>query len=127
MAVVVRFTTDLFDVARERENPINPIYGESLLRWLGERIGGAHALTPPEAEDWGWYSMLDWQGRQYLIGSSASDEEGGQREWILQIEKMRSFSEKLLGREWMAQDDACAAYVQALLAAEPAFRGISRD
>ena len=127
MAVVVRFTTDLFDVARERENPINPIYGESRLRWLGERIGGADALTPPEAGDWGWYSMLDWQGRQYLIGSSASDEEGGQREWILQIEKMRSFSEKLLGREWMAPDDACAAYVQALLAAEPAFRGISRD
>ena len=127
MAVVVRFTRDLFDVARERENPINPIYGESLLLWLGERIGGAHALTPPEAEDWGWYSMLDWQGRQYLIGSSASDEEGGQREWILQIEKMRSFSEKLLGRERMAPDDACAAYVQALLAAEPAFRGIARD
>ena len=127
MAVVIRFTTDLFDVSRERENPINPIYGESLLLWLGERIGSTHALTPPEAEDWGWYSMIDWHGRQYLIGSSASDEEDGQREWILQIEKMRSFSEKLLGREKMTDDDPCAAHVQALLAAEPAFRGLSRD
>ncbi len=127
MAVVIRFTTDLLDVSRERENPINPIYGESLLLWLGERIGSTHALTPPEAEDWGWYSMIDWHGRQYLIGSSASDEEDGQREWILQIEKMRSFSEKLLGREKMTDDDPCAAHVQALLAAEPAFRGLSRD
>lgn len=127
MAIVIRFTTDLFDVSREHENPINPIYGESLLVWLGELIGSTHALTPPEAEDWGWYSMIDWHGRQYLLGSSASDEEDGQREWILQIEKMRSFSEKLLGREKMAPDDACAAYVQAQLAAEPAFRGLSRD
>ncbi len=127
MAVVIRFTTDLFDVSRERENPINPIYGESLLLWLGERIGSTHALTPPEAEDWGWYSMIDWHGRQYLIGSSASDEEDGQREWILQIEKMRSFSEKLLGREKMTDDDPCAAHVQAQLAEEPAFRGLSRD
>lgn len=127
MAVVIRFTTSLFDVSRERENPINPIYGESLLVWLGERIGSAHALTLPEAEDWGWYSMIDWHGRQYLIGSSASDEEDGQREWILQIEKMRSFSEKLLGREKMAADDACAGYLQALLTAEPAFRDITLD
>ena len=43
------------------------------------RIGSTHALTPPEAEDWGWYSMIDWHGRQYLLGSSASDEEDGQR------------------------------------------------
>lgn len=127
MAIVIRFTTDLFDVSRERENLINPIYGESLLVWLRERIGGAHALTPPEAEDWGWYSMIDWHGRQYLIGSSASDEEDGLREWVLQIEKMRSFSEKLLGREKMTADDPCAAHVQALLASEPAFRQVTLD
>lgn len=127
MAAVIRFTTDLFDITRERPNPINPIPGESLLLWLQERIGAAHTMTPPDAEDWGWYSVLEWDNREYLVGASASDEEDGPREWVLQVDKIRSFGEKLLGREKMAPDDACVAYLMGLLAAEPAFRGIEVD
>ena len=127
MAVVIRFTTDYFDVSRERENPINPIPGESLLLWLQERIGTTHAMTPPDAEDWGWYSVLEWEAREYLIGASAEEGEDGRYEWILQVDKIRSVSEKLLGREKMASDDRCAAYLKGLLAAEPAFHGLTLD
>jgi hypothetical protein len=126
MARVIRFMTDKFDVSKERPNPINPIPGESLLVWLRERAHTRAPLTEPDAEDWGWYSFADWNGRQYLIGASASDEEG-EREWILQIDKQRSMKEKLLGREAMAADDECAAYFQALLEAEPAFKSVSVD
>lgn len=126
MARVIRFMTDKFDVSKEPTNPINPIPGQSLLVWLRAQSQGRTQLTEPDAEDWGWYSFADWNGRQYLIGSSASDDDG-EREWILQIDKQRSMKEKLLGREAMAADDECAAYFQALLAAEPAFKSVSVD
>ncbi len=126
MARVIRFITDKFDVSKERPNPINPIPGESLLSWLRERAQPRVHLTEPDAEDWGWYSYADWNGRQYLIGASASEEED-EREWILQIDKQRSMKEKLLGREAMRNDDDCAAYFQSLLEAEPAFKSVSID
>ena len=126
MARVIRFMTEKFDVSKERPNPINPIPGESLLVWLRERAQSRVRLTEPDAEDWGWYSYADWNGRQYLIGASASDDEGD-REWILQVDKRRSMKEKLLGREAMAADDECAAYFQGLLEAEPAFKSVSAD
>jgi hypothetical protein len=126
MARVIRFTTDRFDVSRERPNPINPIPGESLLAWLRERARPRVELTEPDAEDWGWYSFVDWDGRQYLLGASASDDDG-EREWVLQIDKQRSMKEKLLRRATMTADDACAAFFQDLLQREPAFRSVTVD
>jgi len=126
MARVIRFTTDKFDVSKERPNPINPIPGESLLVWLRDRAQPRTQLTEPDAEDWGWYSYVDWDGRQYLIGASASDDEG-EREWILQIDKQRTIKEKMLGREAMTADDECAHFFQTLLEAEAAFRGVLAD
>lgn len=85
-------------------------------------------MSLPEAEDWGWYSFASWQGWQYLIGSSASEEEdGGEREWILQIDKQRPVREKLLGRERMANDDACADFFQRLLEQEASFKSLQVD
>lgn len=126
MARVIRFTTDKFDVSKERPNPINPIPGESLLVWLRDRAQPRTLMTEPDAEDWGWYSYVDWNGRQYLIGASASEDEG-EREWILQIDKQRTMKEKLLGREAMTVDDECADFFQGLLEAEAAFKGVSVD
>jgi hypothetical protein len=83
-------------------------------------------LTEPDAEDWGWYSYVDWDGRQYLLGASASDDDG-EREWILQIEKQRSIKEKILGREAMTADDECVKFFRSLLEAEPAFKAVSSD
>jgi hypothetical protein len=79
------------------------------------------------AEDWGWYCSVQWQGRVYMLGSSASEDAGEGREWILQIEKQRSLTEKLLGRERMTKDDACAEYFQRLLESEPSFTQLSVD
>jgi hypothetical protein len=44
MADVLRFTTALFDVSKERENPINPIPGESLLLWLKDKVSRSGIL-----------------------------------------------------------------------------------
>ena len=127
MARVIRFTTSKFDVSKERPNPINPIPGESLLLWLRSQALPEIAMSEPDAEDWGWYSSVEWKGRLYMIGSSASEEEGDEREWILQIDKHRSVKEKLFGNEKMSKDDECALYFQRLLEGEASFNAISVD
>ena len=127
MARVIRFSTAKFDVSKERPNPINPIPGESLLLWLQDQAKPHVEVTDPDAEDWGWYAFVEWKGRQYMLGSSASDEENGQREWILQVVKQRSAKEKLLGREKMGADDDCAQFFQHFLEQERSFTAVSVD
>jgi hypothetical protein len=58
---VLRFSASVLDVSRERPNPINPICGESLLRWIGERWRHDLPMPEPAPEDWGWYAhVLGW-------------------------------------------------------------------
>jgi len=122
---MIRFVTNKFDVSKETENPINPIYGESLLNWLQKRLKGKKEITEPDAEDWGWYSFMEWEGRSYMLGSSASEEENGDREWILQIDKQRSFKEKLFGKEKMTESDPCLLFFKSIFENEKEFKEIS--
>ncbi len=127
MARVIRFRTAKFDVSAERPNPINPIPGESLLLWLAAQATPRALVSPPAPEDWGWYAMVTWVGRRYMLGSSASAEGDGDIEWVLQVVKSRSMIEKLFGRERMALDDACASFFQDLLETESSFIGVTAD
>lgn len=123
---VLRFRTARFDTARETPNPTNPIFGESLLAWLRDRLAATHAMPAPAPEDWGWYSDLTWGSRAYLIGaSSEGPEEDGLCEWVLQVEKRRTAMEKLTGRAKMDAADPCLCALHALLAAEPEIRDLS--
>lgn len=125
---VIRFFTAKFDIAAERQNPINPIAGESLLRWLREHAAPALAVSDPEPEDWGWYSGVMLDGRSYMLGASASEGEAGEKsEWVLQIVKQRTFAERLMGRARMAGDDKCASFFEELIRAESAFENVSVD
>lgn len=126
-ATIIRFTTKLFDVTKERPNDINPIYGESLLLWLADKLKGRVTVPEPQTEDWGWYVDINWSGRQYMLGASASDEEQGQREWILQIVKHRTFKERLLGKEKITAHDECSMYLRQLIESESAFAEINVD
>lgn len=129
MAAVIRFKTRMFDITKERPNPINPIPGESLLLWLAEKTRGKLSMSQPGAEDWGWYCYVDWNGRSYMLGSCAYEEEdqGGPNEWLLQIEKQRSLIERLRGREKLGPDDQCVEFFRKLLKSEPEFSEVSVD
>lgn len=128
MAKVIRFFTSAFDVTKEQPNPINPIPGQSLLFWLIGKAQGTVAICAPEAEDWGWYSYAEWKGRQYLLGASAGEEDqDGQREWLVQIDKLRSMKERLLGQARMLHEDECVRYFRNLLEQEASFRDVSVD
>ena len=127
MAAVIRFKTRMFDLTKERPNPINPIHGESLLIWLAERTKENLSISSPDAEDWGWYSHVDWHGRSYMLGACAYDEEDGLNEWVLQIEKQRTAMERLRGKETMAPEDECVEFFLKLLKSEPQISEVSVD
>jgi len=128
MNQAIHFKTSLFDVTKERENPINPIFGLSLLDWLRNEFADELSITDPEAEDWGWYSEIEFKDNFYLIGSCVLIEEdealAGDIEWVSQIEKKRSIKEKLLGRNKMLPSDPCLTYFKELFEKQPEFKEV---
>jgi len=113
----ISFRTNRFYVSKEDENPVNPIYGQSLILWLKGNLPDELAITDPETEDWGWYSYVTWKKRRYLIGASSDDGEY----WVFQAEKQRTMFETLTGREKMQPDDPCLSYFHGLLSTEADF------
>jgi hypothetical protein len=114
MPHLITFKTAKFDVSAETPNPINPIAGESLLKWLRiELTKHQFDVTEPDAEDWGWYVAVRTPQGSYMIGASADAEESRPRvEWIVQLHKRRSVADKLLGRNKQAPDDALLEVVE---------------
>ena len=111
MHPVIHFQSRIFDLTAELENPINPIPGSSLLDWLRQHVP---AMSDPSPEDWGWYSELSLDGRDYLIGSCAHESQDGDHEWVLQIDKARSLREKLFGQAKMTTADPCFTLMHAV-------------
>jgi len=124
MANIIRFTTNLFDISKEDENPINPIYGQSLLLWLKNKISSSYDFSIPDCEDWGWYSDIHWDGRTYIIGSNCLDDTNNDHEWTLQIIKQRSFFEKIFGKGKMTEEDECFLYFKKIIESEKSFKNI---
>jgi len=128
MNEAIYFKTAMFDVTQEDENPINPIYGQSLLLWLKSKLDSTIDIDDPDTEDWGWYSFIIWEGREYIIGSMTYFEEGddpkSELEWVFQIHKTRTFKEKLLGREKMSINDPCFQFFKKIFENEPAINGV---
>jgi hypothetical protein len=123
MPVLIEFKTSKFDPAAEPPNRINPIRGESILRWLRERV--VPMATEPDAEDWGWYMEVEFSGCRYLIGSICHDSGAGAsdalRDWMLQVHKRRSLTDKVLGRNKIHSADPLVQAIVTALRADPAF------
>jgi hypothetical protein len=130
MAYVITFRSARFDVASEPPNPINRIHGESVLRWLREKLQGSpYETTAPDDEDWGWYIDVKGGGASYLLGASgeAAEAASGPVDWSIQIEKHRSLGEKLRGAGKMAADDPLSALIERLVRQEAAATDIDVD
>lgn len=129
MHIAISFKTSMFDVSKENKNPVNPIYGESLLKWLKQELDSEFEITEPDAEDWGWYSYITWNNRQYMIGASTYFEEGddpsSELEWVFQIDKTRSLKEKLLGREKISTADDCVLFFISKFEAQPDMNSVA--
>ncbi|HAS6883033.1 TPA: hypothetical protein ACPV0H_004681 [Vibrio parahaemolyticus] len=128
MHIVFSFKTSMFNVTTENKNPINPIYGESLLKWLKQEVGSEFTISEPEAEDWGWCCYIFWGNRQYMLGALTYYEEGDdptiEQEWIFQIVKHRTLMEKLLRKENISSQDECVLFLKSKFEAEPRINSI---
>ena len=129
MAHLFTFTSSQFDQAAERPNPINPIGGERVLRWLSAHLDSSRfALGEPDAEDWGWYTHVVSGKRTYLLGASGEwGDSGGRTEWAVQLHLRRSIWEKLSGVNRLSADDPLSTAIEAALRGNPEFGDITVD
>ncbi len=126
MVDLVCFTTARFDPAMETPNPINPIAGEGVLKWLREKFTAAqYEVTEPDAEDWGWYMYVSQSGVSYLVGASG-EPEGAQAnvDWTIQVHKRRSLMDRISGRNRMTPDDPLVALIERNLRDDAAITGV---
>lgn len=123
MSKAIHFKTSLFDVSKEKENPGNPIWGISLLEWLRAELENELVITEPDAEDWVWYSELEYEGNRYLIGVCVFFEQDydpkEELEWAFQVDKYRSFKDKLFGKNKMNASDRCFVFFKELFEKHP--------
>ncbi len=118
--VAAQFITSFFDFSGDPPNPPNDIKGRAILVWLRERCAHRATLSAPESgEDWGWICAADNAGQRYMIGASAEPDEAGYA-CTVQVEKMRSMTDRMFGRNKMDADDPVAQAVLAALRGEPA-------
>ena len=117
MAHLIEFTTAKFDVSQETPNPINPIAGESVLKWLREKLAQhQYGATDPDTEDWGWYMEVKGPGCSYLVGAGGDATSSSARvEWIIQVHKQRSLKEKVTGTNKLAVDDPLFALIERIV------------
>ena len=114
MHFAIHLKTAKFDILNEDKNPINLIYGQSLLLWLQDQLKDKIEFSKVDYEDWGWYCDIKFNNRSYMLGSSVFYEEGdnpkSELEWVFQVEKQRTFKEILLFKEKMSVKDECLQY-----------------
>lgn len=130
MAYLIEFRSALFDVAAEPENPVNPIFGHALLKWLGSRLQreGIRA-TDPDYEDWGWYVDVSAFDADYLVGAaSVTDDDreaDGKIDWIIQVHRHRRMADKLLGRNKLESSDPLCRLIEGIVRSEPSFHDVN--
>jgi hypothetical protein len=129
MAHLITFATSTFDVSKEEPNDINPIAGQGLLKWLGDKLGSAgHKTTEPATEDWGWFIDVEGTAGAYLVGASGEPEQpGSDVDWTIQIHKRRSLKDKVTGRNKLNPDDPLTTLIEGYVRAEGTFRDIHVD
>jgi hypothetical protein len=127
MTHLFAFTSSRFKQGDEPANPINPIGGEGVLRWLRGTLDRTRFVVgDPDTEDWGWYTDVQSGPRTYLLGASGEWAEGGGRtEWVVQLHLHRTLWERLTGANKLADDDDLSAAIEAALRNESGLAGLT--
>lgn len=129
MTHLITFTTSKFDVSKETPNPINPVAGEGILKWLREKLNDSgYDVTEPEPEDWGWYVHVQDSNASYLVGASAdANQSGNSLEWTIQIHRQRSLGAKIMGRNKLAEGDPLSVLVERMVRDDVSMVGVEID
>ena len=129
MPYLIEFRSGLFDVSAEPKNPVNPVFGHSLLKWLSSRLNSEGIETPdPDYEDWGWYFDVSGYGSNYLVGAaSVTHDEGTTDEpidWMVQVHKHRRMLDKVLGKNKLEGADPLCRLIERIVRSEPSFEDV---
>jgi hypothetical protein len=126
MPYLFSFRTTDFDVSKESPNPINPIAGECVLKWLRSVLVEAHyQVTEASPEDFGWYVEVHSAGASYMVVASGDAQVvDSECAWIIQVRKNCSLSEKLLGKNKLTADDPLVGVVERTLRGADGIRNI---
>lgn len=116
--------TDRFNLSQPKATFINACcYGDDVATWLRARLAELGIeTTEPVQEDWGWTIEVLLQGNVYFlgIGGNAFDESSGNRgEWRFILQKHRSLTEKLTGRNQMDENDVLIGILEGIVESEP--------
>jgi len=117
MHYIISFESRSFDLVNEIQNPINPIHGKSIGDLLYPQLTEAGAeVSEIDAEDWGWYYDVSFKGQTYMVGFVGLPEDNPSEapELIIQIEKLRSFIEKITSKNTMDEKDHLLVLIQKL-------------
>jgi hypothetical protein len=125
MPSLVQFDTTKFDFAHEPPNPINPIFGQSVLFWAKQVLGQEFVIGEPAAEDWGWYCDVTKGGVVYLLGASAEPNEDGSWHVMIQVEPHRSAMDRLTGKK--APHDELGPVIAGIARADPTNRNVELE
>ena len=125
MTHLITFSSDAWAVSAETPNPINPIVGQGLLRWLREQLSSAgYDASEPEPEDWGWYLTAKCGDKSYLVGASSEIDASSPREWTVQRHRERSLFERVLCRNKLQADEPLCFLLEELIRAHPLTRSL---
>jgi hypothetical protein len=120
----VLFAASQFNLSERRDYFVNDCcYGDDTARWLRHKLVrfGMH-VTEPRQEDWGWYIKVQHGRSAYFFGIGGNAEgptSGNEGEWRVMVEKRRSFTDKLVGKNQMAENEEILAVLIRLIENEP--------
>jgi len=110
-------TTAFADAPEVRAQNVNDIAGHALTAWLRQQLT-SHGLAVSDdwPEDHGWDFHVDHEGSRYLCACSIEPDQEPPFEAHIGLHKMRSFKERVLGRNRYERGDAVTACIRTSLA-----------
>jgi len=115
--------TDRFNLSVVGPDFINDrCFGEDFSRWLVSALSEAGVDVDVICmEDFGWANQADYQGVSYLVCVAGNSDEDPSRpnygEWHVMLERSRSFTQKLLGKNKISASDPIVSKVTGALRA----------
>jgi len=123
MVIDITCKTDRFNLSVVGPDFINDCcFGEDFSKWLVSALPEVGVDADVICmEDFGWANQVEYQGVSYLMCVAGNSNEDPSRpdygEWHVMLERYRTFTQKLLGKNKISADDPIVGKVAGLLRA----------
>ena len=120
----ILFATNRFNLSEPKAHFTNPCcYGDDTAAWIRSKLTSIGVkTTEPAQEDWGWHLDVTHNQASYFLGIGGnpdSETSGNQGQWRLMVQKHRSFTDKLLGKNKLSKDEQIITTLSQIVGKEP--------